>query len=82
MPGRVLVLWIELLCSVQCSALKYKAVKLFAALGGGSVLGIEHHQLNTEKCTAGLSAVLVEFPFLSEDFDNDHSDDHIVEQRW
>ena len=32
----VLVLWIELLCSVQWSALKYKAVKLFAALGGGS----------------------------------------------
>ena len=64
MPGRVLVLWIELLCS----ALKYKAVKLFAALGGGSVLGIEHHQLNTEKCTAGLSAVLVEISFLERRF--------------
>ena len=64
----VLVLWIELLCSVQWSALKYKAVKLFAALGGGSVLGIEHYQLNTENCTAELSAVLVEISFLERRF--------------
>lgn len=64
MPGSVLVLWTELLCS----ALKYKAVKLFVALGDGSVLGIEHHQLNTEKCTAGLSAVLVEISFFERRF--------------
>ena len=64
LTGRGFGFWIKLLCSVQCSALKYKAVKLFAALRGGSVLGIEHHQLNTEKCTAGLSAVLVEISFL------------------
>ena len=64
LTGRGFGFWIKLLCSVQCSALKYKTVKLFAALGGGSVLGNEHHQLNTEKCTAGLSAVLVEISFL------------------
>ena len=82
LTGRGFGFWIKLLCSVQCSALKYKTVKLFAALGGGSVLGIEHHQDQSILRIALLSCLQCwsKFPFLSEDFDNDHSDDYIVEQ--